>query len=247
MQNIGFLQHKLIAEHVKRCSPPNSSIPTQLLSLKDQNSVEEDRIPIVCCIFPDVQRSYKLCFVPDPTHGRLNRNTLQLHHVSSLDANWGYLLKTIAEEHSDKTNFMTNVSAFHLLRVNFCLWYAPVTFQRILNLILSVVLFKTFMVCLEDVLFFSCSLAYHIKHVYTFLTELDSAFVSSNIPKWPFFRNLVKYFVHVLFTADIALEKNTTSVIEDKKFPETITWLRSFLNDCNFYRRFTISSIRPIS
>lgn len=103
--------------------------------------------------------------------------------------------------------------------MSFGLQNAPPTFQQILELILSCVRFKPFLVYLNDVLIFSCKLEDHIKHIDEVLTLLENAGVSLKISKCQLFRKRLGYLGHVLLLGRIAISNNATSAIANAKFP----------------------------
>lgn len=107
-----------------------------------------------------------------------------------------------------------------------------------MDLILSGVRFKTFLVYLDYMLISSRKLEDHIKHVDEVLTLLKNAGVSLKLCKCQFFRKRLKYLAHVPLPGLIAIVKDATYSIADVKFPKNLTQLRSFLGAYNIYRGF---------
>lgn len=100
---------------------------------------------------------------------------------------------------------------------------APATFQHSLELILSVLRFDTFLVCLYGVLIFSRKLEVHIKHPEEVLTLLDNGISSLTIWKCQFSQKILDYLVHVLLAGCISIANDSTSKIADAKFPQNIS------------------------
>lgn len=81
-----------------------------------------------------------------------------------LEANWGHWQMPIAENEREKTTFAIHRGAFGLIGMTFGLRSAPATIKCSLDLIISEVHLKKFLVYLEYVLIFSRKLKDHINH-----------------------------------------------------------------------------------
>lgn len=104
---------------------------------------------------------------------------------------------------------------------------AQATFQSSLELILSVVKFKTCLVYLDDVLIFSRKFEGHSEHVDEVHKLLENAGVLLKIHNCQLFRKNLEYHCNVLHPGRIAIAKDTTYAISDAMFPEDITQLHS--------------------
>lgn len=74
--------------------------------------------------------------------------------VSTLDCNAGYWHTTIDELYRDKTAFLSHHSLFRSAGMPFGLTNAPDTFQRAIDTVLSLVLWKFDIVYLDDIIVF---------------------------------------------------------------------------------------------
>ena len=99
----------------------------------------------------------------------------------------------VAEEHRDKTTFVTFMGTYRHKRMPFGLRNAPVTFHRALDMILAGVRWQKCLVYLDDVIIFSKNVSQHLSHVDKLLTQLEEAGVTLKLKKCTFFQNRVYY------------------------------------------------------
>lgn len=92
----------------------------------------------------------------------------------------------------------------------FGLWYASDNLQLTLDLILSGVQLKSFLVYLYDLLIFSKSTEDHIKNVEEVLQLLRDGAVSLKIRKCSFSRKSVDYLGHSHIPRRLAVGKDST-------------------------------------
>jgi hypothetical protein len=120
----------------------------------------------------------------------------------------------------------------------FGLTNAPATFQRVADITLSGLTWKTCLVYLEDIIIFSGSFEEHLTHLYQVLERLYRAGLSLKLRKCRFFSDKVSYLGHVIRPGTLAVAEKNTSALKDAKPPMKQSELRSFLGLCNVYRRF---------
>ena len=146
----------------------------------------------------------------------------------------------IAERDRDKTTFTCHMGTFRYKRKPFGVRNAPATFQRPLDIILSSVRWKNFLVYIDDVVIFSKTDEEHFSRVSHVLTLLEEAGVKLKLKKCFFFHQRVEYLGHVITPGrlSVANDSKATCAVREAIFPESITQLGSFLGACNVYRRF---------
>ena len=157
---------------------------------------------------------------------------------TTLDCNSGYWQILVAPEDRDKTTLTTHMGTFRHLRLPFGLKGAPATFQRALDIIFSGVRWQICLVYLDDVIVFSRTQDEHAEHLGTVLSLLRSAGISLNLKKCSFFPPKVHYLGHVICPGKLSVAEEAADAFKTFTFPRTLTQVRSFLGECNVYRRF---------
>ena len=77
---------------------------------------------------------------------------------STLDCNSGYWQIPVEPSDRDKTTFTSHEGTFRYTRMPFGLTNAPATFQRVVNMTLAGLTWKTCLVYLDDIIIFSHTL-----------------------------------------------------------------------------------------
>ena len=98
----------------------------------------------------------------------------------------------IAKRDRDKTTFISHMGTFRYKRMPFGIRNAPATFQRVLDIILSGVRWKTWLVYMDDVVVFSKTKGEHFAQVSDVLTLLEEAGVKLKLNKCFFFHQRVE-------------------------------------------------------
>ena len=91
---------------------------------------------------------------------------------------------------------------------------------------------------LDDIINFSKSWEEHIVHVDDILSVLEKASVKLKLRKCEFFVEKIKYLGHVVKPGTLEVDAARTAALEQVRYPQTQTQLRSFLGLCNVYWRF---------
>ncbi|CDF36784.1 unnamed protein product [Chondrus crispus] len=112
---------------------------------------------------------------------------------------------------------------------------APATFQRAMDILLSPFRWKC---CLVYIIIFSKSWEEHVVHVDEILSVLEKACVKLKLRKCEFFVEKIKYLGRVVRPGTLEVDAARTAALEQVRYPQTQTQLRSFLGLCNVYRRF---------
>jgi hypothetical protein len=84
---------------------------------------------------------------------------------TTIDCNSCYWQITVHPPDRDKTTFTSQHGTYRCRRFPFGLRNSPATFQRAIDVILSGVKWKTFLVYLDDVIIFSPDRESHLGHV----------------------------------------------------------------------------------
>ncbi|CDF41202.1 unnamed protein product [Chondrus crispus] len=75
-------------------------------------------------------------------------------------------------------------------------------------------------------------------HVDEIMSVLEKAGVKLKLRKCEFFVEKIKYLGHVVRPGTLEVDAARIAALEQVKYPQTQTQLRSFLGLCNVYRRF---------
>jgi len=105
---------------------------------------------------------------------------------STLDCKSGYWPIPMEDEDRDKTTFVCYEGAYLYIRLCFGLSNAPATFQRVVDMILAGLKWKSCLVYLDDLIVFSQSAGEHLEHVWEVFAALRGAGVSLTAKKRPF-------------------------------------------------------------
>jgi hypothetical protein len=160
---------------------------------------------------------------------------------STLDCNSGYWQIPVEPSDRDKTTFTSHEGTFRYTRMPFGLTNAPATFQRVVNMTLAGLTWKTCLVYLDDIIIFSQTFAEHLHHLDEVLKRLYRAGLSLKLKKCHFVKDNISYLGHVIRPGKLAVAEKNTAALKDAQPPTTQTELRSFLGLCNVYRRFVPS------
>jgi hypothetical protein len=157
---------------------------------------------------------------------------------TTLDCNSGYWQIPVRPEDREKTTFTSLEGLYLFLRMPFGLRNAPVTFQRFVDITLSGLTWKSCLVYLDYIIFFSKTSAEHMAHLDAVLHLLYCAGLTLNLKKCYFLKDTVDYLGHVIRPGQLSVADKNTSALKDMTHPTTQTDLCSFLGLCNVYRRF---------
>jgi hypothetical protein len=128
---------------------------------------------------------------------------------TTLDCNSGYWQIPVDPSDRDKTTFTSHYGIYRFIRLPFGLRNAPGTFQRAVDIILSGVKWKTYLVYLDDVIVFSSSREAHMHHVDEALTLLERAGLYLKLARCQFFKDTFNYLGHVIRPGRLGVAEKT--------------------------------------
>ena len=141
-------------------------------------------------------------------------------------------------EHSkEKTAFSTRTGQYCFNRMPFGIAAAPATFQKLMNMILGKLLWKTAIVYLDDILIFSTNQDEHLCHVSEVLNKIKEAGLKINPEKCQFLKKETKFLGHIINREGIKVDNVKIEAIKNFQRPRCLKQLRSFLGLCNYYRK----------
>ena len=105
----------------------------------------------------------------------------------------GYYQVKIAESDRHKTAFQTRFGLFEHVRMGFGLCNAPSTFQRIIQLVLRGLTWKTVWAYLDDVVILGNCFSDHIQNLKELWTDLELTTLSSNLRNVSYFKSKLSF------------------------------------------------------
>jgi transposase InsO family protein len=148
-----------------------------------------------------------------------------------------------------KTAFVTKYGLFEFTVMPFGLCNAPATFQRVIELALTGLQWKTCLIYLDDCLVFSKTFEEHIIRLSDVLDRIRNACLKLKPGKCHLVQDQVTYLGHILSSDGITPNKENVEKIIQWQRPTKVKQVQSFLGMANYYRRFISdysSHVRPL-
>lgn len=115
---------------------------------------------------------------------------------------------------------------------------SPATFQMAVNVILAFVKWQSAIVYIDNVITFSESPEKYVTHIEEVFRLLKTSGMILNMKKFHSISVSIECLVHVIASSKLQAAITTTKVVEELRYPEDVSQMRSFLGLCNVYRRF---------
>jgi len=157
---------------------------------------------------------------------------------SKLDLKSGYWQIVVDPEDRHKTAFMTRDGLFEFLVMPFGLTSAPATFQRLMDRVLSDLLWHKVMVYLDDIIIYSETWQEHLATLDEVWRQLTAAGLKASPRKCEFGRTSMQYLGHIVNREDILPDRDHVKAIMDCKPPRSLTGLRSFVGMVQYYGNY---------
>ena len=194
-----------------------------------------------CVDYRKLNRLTKLDEVPLP---RID-DTLDLlsgaRYFTTLDLASGYWQVAIEESSKEKTAFTTYSGLYQFKKMPFGLVNAQVTFQRLMEVVLSGLDRTVCLVYLDDILVIGKTLEEHNVNISRVLEHMRSAGLLLQPKKCHFAREEVGYVGHVVSAEGVRMDPRKLEAVQQypsTAVPADVKTLRSFLGLASNYRRF---------
>ena len=228
-------------------------VKTQIEEMERHNIIRESTSPYAAPVVMVPKKGGEMRFCID--YRQLNKATIKdkyplpriddtidaLHgakYFSTLDLFSGYWQIEIEEEDKHKTAFVCEYGKYEFNRMPFGLTNAPGTFQRLMNKILKVVLYKSTLVYLDDIIVYSKTIEKHVEDIETVFKLLAENGLKLKVKKCYFFRNKIDYLGHVVSSEGVAPNEQKIQSILTYPEPRNTKELSSFLGLASYYRKF---------
>ena len=155
---------------------------------------------------------------------------------SKLDLKNGYLQVPLHSSAVPKTAVITPFGLYEFLRMPFGLKNAGMSFQRLMDRVLSGLPFV--FVYIDDILIASPDLPTHLLHLREVLCRLQEAGLVLNVSKCEFAKSSVEFLGHTISSSGSTPLVDKVAAISNYPAPTTVRELQQFLGVINFYRKF---------
>ena len=157
---------------------------------------------------------------------------------SPIDLLSGYWQVDIAESDRKKTAFITHDGLFEFNVMPFGLCNAPATFQRLMNLALSGMLWSECLVYLDDIVIFGRTFEEHLSHLSSVLARLRAVNMKAKLSKCNFLKEQVLYLGNVISPEGSFTDPSKTQRITEWPTPQSVQEVQWFLGLAGYYQRF---------
>jgi len=159
-------------------------------------------------------------------------------YFSSLDLAAGYWQVGLDAESAAKSAFITHQGLHEFVRMPFGMCNAPATFQRLMETVLTGLLWDSCFVYIDDLLVCSSTFQEHLQHLRQVFTRLRQAGLRLKARKCLFLREEVPYLGHVVTKEGIKPDPAKTEKVQHFPVPVSVSQVRQFLGLASYYRRF---------
>ena len=175
---------------------------------------------------------------PMPSMTDLVNSIGNKRYYTTIDLLQGFLQIPLEEESKPLTAFSAGSGRYQYVRMPFGLKSSPVTFVRMMDIVLEGLLGKGVHCYIDDLIIASDTLEEHLQLLREVLKRLRKANLKLKLKKCTFFRTKIEYLGHTLSKEGI--EVNDSKVIAIKRYPtpQNKREVKSFLGLSGFYRKF---------
>ena len=157
---------------------------------------------------------------------------------SKLDANSAYWQVKISEPDQKKTAFITKYGLFEHVRMGFGLCKGPATYSRVMNLILSGLLWSIVLAFLDDILVLGSMFLDHLRHIREVLQRFRRYQLKLKPKKCVLFQKKVDFLGRIVSEEGIKLSETDIKAVLDWPVPQSTREVEQFLGLANYHRNF---------
>lgn len=157
---------------------------------------------------------------------------------STIDLASGYHQVAVDEKDRPKTAFITPFGLYEFRRMPFGLCNAPATFQRLMQAVMSDLVFQIVLIYLDDLLVYSSTFDEHLARLETVFKRLRETGLKVKVEKCYFLQPEVRFLGHQVSAQGVSTDPDKINAVQEWPTPSTLKELRSFLGFCSYYRRF---------
>ncbi|KAJ0578601.1 putative nucleotidyltransferase, Ribonuclease H [Helianthus annuus] len=157
---------------------------------------------------------------------------------SKIDLRSGYHQLKVKEEDVPKTAFRTRYGHYEFLVMSFGLTNTPAAFMELMNRVCKLMLDKSVIVFIDDILVYSKSEADHAHHLQEVLETLRRERLYAKFSKCAFWLREVQFLGHIISADGILVDPSKIEAVSKWSPPKNPSEIRSFLGLAGYYRRF---------
>ena len=156
----------------------------------------------------------------------------------TLDMNAGYWQLPVADEDKDKTAFITRYGLIQFTRMPFGLSNSPATFQRVMHLVLSGLIWSVVTVYLDDINIMGATFDETLQNLEIVLARFKKFGLKLKPRKCALFQIEVKFLGRLATQEGIEVTKEHVQAVQDWPRPQNRKALQQFLGFLNYHRGF---------
>ena len=138
----------------------------------------------------------------------------------------------------EKTAFTTHAGLFEWIVMPFGLCNAPATFCRLMETVLSDIMWSKCLVYLDDIIAFGKTFTQTLNNLEAVFIRLRANRLKLKAKKCELFKNKVDYLGHEVSDTGVRPSPSKVNSLHDIALPTTVTEIKSFIGVCSYYRRF---------
>jgi len=154
---------------------------------------------------------------------------------STLDLKSGYWQVEVDPQHREKTALCTHKGLFQFNVMPFGLCNAPVTFQHLINMVLTGLQWSSCIVYIDDIIVVRRIFDEHLHNFKLVFEWIDKAGLKLHPDKCHFLQAKVHFLGH---SVPILPDQSKTSQITQWLIPTSVKEMQQFLGLASYYRRF---------
>ena len=159
-------------------------------------------------------------------------------YLTTLDLFAGFMQVPMERESQKYTAFITSRGLFEFKYMCFGLKNAPATFSRLMQYVLSGLLFHSSMIYMDDMSVASKTWNEHLLHLEEVFRRLDYHNLRLKMKKCTFARRELPFLGYLITTEGVVPDPANVKKLAEFQPPTTVMATRSFLGFVNYYRRF---------
>ena len=156
----------------------------------------------------------------------------------TLDLAQGFFQVEMDEASKEKTAFNTHRGLFQFKVLPFGLCNSPATFQRMMEMVLSGILFERCLVYIDDVIVMGRTEEETLENLRQVLKKFIDANLKLKPSKCALFQEECTFLGHTISAEGTSCEKKKVEAVLEWPSPSNLTEVRSFLGTCSYYRKF---------
>lgn len=134
---------------------------------------------------------------------------------STIDLASGYHQVAMHERDMSKTAFTTPFGLYEYVRMPFGVCNGPATFQRLMQVTMSDLVFQILLVYLDDILVFSETFKQHLERLETVFKRLAETGLKVKLQKCAFLQQSVKFLGHQVSAESVGTDPSKVSAVKN--------------------------------